>query len=108
MNKSMIKTLNARALQTAEPATQLPQDEVKVTGEQLSEPVYWTGKQWAVTSHGIEARDGKYAIASSRVWEETLGHGWIEHMEEKSWVDLHDFTEALRTARGRWPKAPTA
>ena len=38
-----------------------------ITGEPLSVPVYWIGRQWAVTAHGIEGRDGKYAIAADRV-----------------------------------------
>ena len=104
MNKSLIKSLNERALQTAEPPAYESQEEVRVTGGALAVPIHWTGKQWAVTTYGIEARDGKYPIAGSRVWEETHGHGWIEHMSEKGWVDLADFTEALRIARARWPK----
>ena len=104
MSKSVIKALKERALQTQEPPAYESTTEVHVTGEPLAEPVHWRGKQWAVTSHGIEARDGKYAIAGNRVWEETLGHGWIDHMSEKDWVDIHDFAEALRIARARWPK----
>lgn len=104
MSKSVIKALNERARQTTEPPAYESTTEVRVTGEPLAEPVYWRGKQWAVTSYGIEARDGKYPIAGNRVWEETQGHGWIEHMSEKGWVDIHDFAEALRIARARWPK----
>lgn len=100
-----IKALNARALQTAEPEAYESTIDVRVTGEALHEPIYWQGRQWAVTSFGIEARDGKYPIAGSRVWEDNGGHGWIEHMEEKEWVDLSDFTEALRLARARWPRS---
>ena len=102
--KLEIKSLNERASQVSEAPAYEANDEVRVTGEALAEPVYWKGRQWAVTSHGIEARDGRYHIARNRAWEETSGHGWIEHMEEKEWVDLQDFTEALRIARARWPK----
>lgn len=104
MSKSLIKALNERALLTAEPPAYESTTDVRVTGEPLAQPVYWTGHQWAVTSHGIEARDGRYAIAGQRVWEETQGHGWIEHMSEKDWTDIRDFAEALRIARARWPK----
>ena len=107
VTKSEIKSLNERALQTSEPPAYDSTDEVRVTGEALAEPVYWTGRQWTVTGHGIEARDGKYNIAGSRAWEEASGHGWIEHMAEKDWVDIQDFAEALRLARGRWPKKAT-
>ena len=99
-----IKAMNARVLQTTEPPAYQCTDVVKVLGEELTKPVHWTGKQWAVTAYGIEARDGKYPIARDRVWEESRGHGWIEHLAEKSWVDIEDFTEALRIARSRWAK----
>jgi len=57
-----------------------------------------------VTSYGIEARDSTYVIAKQRVWEENEGYGWVDHLQEKEWVDLPDFVEALRLARQRWPK----
>ena len=104
VTKSELKSLNERALKTAEPPSYESTNEVPVTGEALAEPVYWKGRQWAVTSAGIEARDGKYFIAGNRAWEETNGHGWIEHIAEKDWADIHDFTEALRLARAQWPK----
>jgi hypothetical protein len=104
VSKSELRLLNERALQTTEPPSYDSKDEVRVTGEALAQPVFWTGRQWAVTKFGIEARDGKYPIAGSRAWEDSNGHGWLEHMAEKDWVDIHDFTEALRLARARWPK----
>lgn len=107
MDKSVIKALKERVLETAEPPAYESTTSVEVTGEPLAQPIHWTGSQWAVTSLGIEARNGKYHLVSSRVWEETLGHGWIDHMAEKDWVDIHDFTEALRIARARWPKLTT-
>lgn len=105
--KSEIKSLNERPLETTEPPAYESKEVVRVTGEALAEPIYWTGRQWAVTAYGIEARDGKYFIAGNRAWEDTSGHGWIEHMAEKEWVDMDDFTEALRLARARWPKTKT-
>ncbi|WP_051334783.1 hypothetical protein [Bradyrhizobium sp. Ai1a-2] len=66
---------------------------VRVRGQRLS-PIIWQGRQWAVTKHGIECRDGTYAIAKSRLWE-----GWERHMAEKEWVDQADLAEALRIAR---------
>jgi hypothetical protein len=102
--KAELKALNERALQTSGSPAYESTDEVEVTGEALARPVYWTGRQWAVTSHGIEARDGKYHIAGDRAWERMGDHGWVEHMAEKVWVDIEDFTEALRIARARWPR----
>jgi hypothetical protein len=69
----------------------------------VSKPIFWTGRQWAVTGHGIEARDGTYTIAKNRVWEESDGYGWVDHMSEKEWVDMADFKEALEIARQHWP-----
>ena len=51
--------------------------------QRVSKPIFWTGRQWAVTGHGIEARDGTYTIAKNRVWEESDGYGWVDHMSEK-------------------------
>jgi hypothetical protein len=67
----------------------------------LTEPIYWQGRQWAVTPFGVECRDGTYVIEASRLWEGDKDHGWIMQMAEKCWVDLPDFAEALRIARRR-------
>jgi hypothetical protein len=68
---------------------------VRCRGERLSR-IIWQGLEWAVTEHGVECRDGTYAIAASRLWE-----NWVLHMAEKDWIDLDDFAEALRIARHR-------
>lgn len=104
VTKSEIKSLAARAQETTLPPTYESTTDVRVTGEALQEPIYWKGRQWAVTSYGIEARNGKYLIKGERVWEDNRSYGWVEHMAEKEWVDLSDFVEALRLARARWPK----
>jgi hypothetical protein len=71
----------------------------------LRKPVYWVGRQWAVTGRGVESYEYDYPIERDRLWEdEDHGHGWITHMAEKEWVDLPDFCEALRVARMRWPR----
>lgn len=105
VTKSELKGLSARALQITEPQAYESKTDVLVIGEPLSKPVYWKGRQWAVIGYGVEARDGKYVIEGSRVWEDSNGHGWVEHMDEKTWVDLPDFVEALRLARARWSKS---
>ena len=102
----LLPALNDYALQTTLPPKYEVTTPVEVKGEALSTPIYWTGRQWAVTRYGIERRDGRYHIAGDRVWEARNGHGWLEHMEEKPRVDLEDFAEALRLARGLWPKTP--
>jgi hypothetical protein len=74
---------------------------VHVVGEALTEPIYWQGRQWAVTPFGVECRDGTYVIQANRLWEKDEDYGWVRHMAEKSWVDLPEFAEALRIARRR-------
>jgi hypothetical protein len=103
VSDSELQNLNARALQTSEEPAYTSTDVIPVKRRVFSKPIYWTGRQWAVTKFGIEARNGDYKIPRNRVWEENSGQGWIEHMAEKGWVDIHDFTEALRLARSRWP-----
>jgi hypothetical protein len=68
----------------------------------LSKPVHWRGRQWAVTAYGIEGLEYPYLIDRHRIWEDEDVHGWVKHMAEKNWVDLADFTEALRIARMQW------
>jgi hypothetical protein len=71
---------------------------VPVRGEDLSQPIYWQGRQWAVTPFGLECRDGTYVIARDRHEDR---YGWVRHMAGKTWTDLPDFAEALRIARRR-------
>jgi hypothetical protein len=51
-------------------ATAIIQDDsdAQVRGEPLAE-IWWQSRQWAVTAHGVEARDGAYAIAKDRLRE---------------------------------------
>lgn len=104
LDKLGTEALIARARDTAEGPAYTSTSEVRVLGDALAEPVYWTGRQWAVTSFGIEARDGKYIIAKDRLWEDEESYGWVRHMADKNWADVPDFVEALRLARKRWPQ----
>jgi hypothetical protein len=61
---------------------------VDLCGEELSRPIYWQGRQWAVTGYGVERRDGRYAIDATRLWEQDESYGWVRHMAGKKWVDL--------------------
>jgi hypothetical protein len=72
-------------------------ESVENRGDSLSE-VWWQGRQWAVTSHGIEARDGCYVIEGSRLNEvrgKTGAPDWPLHMAAKTWVDRDDFCTAF-------------
>ncbi len=53
-------------------------DAVPCLGEPLH-PILWHGRQWAVTTFGIEARDGTYAISKDRLDDPY----WPTHMAEK-------------------------
>jgi hypothetical protein len=65
----------------------------------LHRDIYWLGRQWAVTGHGIQAVNKKlnmrFDVAASRIWEE----GIDQPMLELAWFDAEDFAEALRVAR---------
>lgn len=70
---------------------------VKCRGEALDQ-VWWQGRQWAVTSFGIEARDGTYHIAANRLAEAIDVWGWPAQVSHKNWVDPDDFITAWLVA----------
>lgn len=73
---------------------------LEVTGEPLDE-VWWQGRQWAVTTYGIERRDGTYAIEADRLAEDDIVPGvpdWPQHLAEKRDTDLADFLTAYVVA----------
>jgi hypothetical protein len=96
--RSLAKRLHKEAKQIDAPPRYESGKRVKCRGERLHR-IYWQGRQWAVTSYGIECRDGCYVIAKHRYEENEPDYGWVMHMSGKEWVDLHDFAEALRIAR---------
>ena len=73
-----------------------------IRGEKLSKPIYYEGSQWAVTKYGIEARDGSYVIEKNRLWQDEPNYSWEKHMEEKNWVNIHDFTRAMNFAKEKF------
>lgn len=89
-----------------EPLPQYPiriaDNEVACRGEPLTEPIYWIGKQWAVTEYGVECRDGTYFIEKARLWEDEESYGWKKHVGEKEWVIYSDFASALDWARNHF------
>ncbi len=72
---------------------------VSIRGEELSE-VWWRGRQWAVTSDGLESLDGRYVIESERLRQGIgePGGGWPAHMAIKRWADPDEFTTAWMIA----------
>jgi hypothetical protein len=72
----------------------------------LHRDIYWVGKQWAVTGHGVQAcnqkQKGQFDIEASRLWED----GVQEAVRGLSWVNTEDFDKAITTARKYYPEPP--
>jgi hypothetical protein len=72
----------------------------------LHRDIYWLGRQWAVTGHGIQAVDKKlnmrFDVEASRIGEDGLD----QPMRTLQWFDAEDFAEALRVARRLSQEAP--
>jgi hypothetical protein len=72
----------------------------------LHREVFWVGRQWAVTGHGMQAVDqkqkSKFDIEISRLWDEDL----MERLSSERWFNLADFNEGLAIARVRYPEPP--
>jgi hypothetical protein len=76
----------------------------------LHRDIYWVGKQWAVTGHGVQACNQKqkaaFDIEASRLWHDEA----IESVRGEKWVNTEDSTRRSgslasvsrsRTARSR-------
>ncbi len=72
----------------------------------LHRDIYWLGRQWAVTGHGIQAVDKKlnmrFDVEVSRIGEDGLDRP----MQGLEWFDAEDFAEALSVARRLSQEAP--
>ena len=72
----------------------------------LHRDIYWVGKQWAVTGHGIQACDqkqkGQFDIEGSRLWED----GVLEDARALKWLNAEDFEKAVSVARKYYPEPP--
>jgi len=68
----------------------------------LHRDIYWVGKQWAVTGHGVQACNQKqkaaFDIESSRLWHDEA----IESVRGEKWVNTEDFDKAIGIARERF------
>jgi hypothetical protein len=72
----------------------------------LHRDIYWVGRQWAVTGHGIQACDqkqkGKFDIEAVRIWEA----GVLERVRAQKWINVEDFDNAIDIARKYYPEPP--
>lgn len=53
---------------------------------------------WAICDDGLASLRYEYWIDRSRVDEPD----WVQHMSEKEWVDVEEFSRALERARALW------
>jgi len=70
----------------------------------LHRDIFWIGRQWAVTGHGMQLIDqrlmGAFDIEVGRLWDDDL----IERMHAKEWLNAEDFDKGLAVARTRHPQ----
>jgi hypothetical protein len=78
----------------------------KIEKMALHRDIYWVGKQWAVTGHGMQAVDqkqkSKFDIEVSRLWDDDLS----ENLRAERWFNADDFSKGLSLARARYPEPP--
>ncbi|UPK07579.1 hypothetical protein [Bradyrhizobium sp. 170] len=67
----------------------------------LHRDIFWIGRQWAVTGHGMQLIDqrltGAFDIEVARLWDDDL----IARMHAKEWLNAGDFEKGLAVARTR-------
>jgi hypothetical protein len=72
----------------------------------LHRDIYWVGKQWAVTGHGVQACNQKqksqFDIEGARLWDD----GVQEAVRAEKWVNTDDFEKAVAIARKYYPAPP--
>jgi hypothetical protein len=74
----------------------------------LHRDIFWIGRQWAVTGHGMQLIDqrlhGAFDIEVMRLWDYDL----VESLRAKPWLKAEDFDKGLAVARARHPQSPGA
>jgi hypothetical protein len=72
----------------------------------LHRDIYWVGKQWSVTGHGMQAIDqklkGEFDIEVSRLWDD----GLHDELRDEKWFNANDFDKGLAAARKHYPEPP--
>ena len=75
--------------------------EVERVSDDITKPVLWSGRQWAVTAEGLECWDGQYFITKERLLHFDPEHPdfeWPDQVCSKRWVDVDDFLTAWLVA----------
>lgn len=76
---------------------------------ELTGPVLWQGRQWAVTGYGIEALDGMYHVPFSEVPDAADARPrWLDDLCGRYGTDRDDLAAAVRVARTMRPGADAA
>jgi hypothetical protein len=74
----------------------------------LHRDIFWIGRQWAVTGHGMQLIDqrleGAFDIEMARLWDDDF----IESLRAKAWLKAEDFDKGLVVARMRHPESSDA
>jgi len=69
----------------------------------LHRDIYWVGRQWAVTGHGMQAIDqrlkGIFDIELARLW-----HDGLAESLRADWLNAEDFAKGLAVARAKFPE----
>ena len=72
----------------------------------LHRDIFWIGRQWAVTGHGMQLIDqrleGTFDIEVIGLWDDDL----LDGVSGERWFNLEDFSKALALARARYPEPP--
>src|ERR1700710_1675598 len=72
----------------------------------LHHDIFWVGRQWAVTGHGLQAVDQKKKDKSDSEVSRVCEDGLAEPMSAEGWLNIEDFDKALAVARTRFPQPP--
>jgi hypothetical protein len=72
-------------------------NEVPNGGEPLDR-ILWQGRQWVVTTYGIEARNGGRHFSVDELSTPFRDRSLVLHMGGKYWVDIEDFATAYLVA----------
>jgi hypothetical protein len=70
----------------------------------LHRDIFWVGRQWAVTGHGLQAVDqkqkSKFDVDICRLWQDDL----TNDLSAEHWFNAEDFSKGLSIARARYPE----
>jgi hypothetical protein len=73
----------------------------------LHRDIFWIGRQWAVTGHGMQLIDqrleGVFDIEAARLWDDDF----MESLRAKAWLKAEDFDKGLAVARMRHSQPQT-